>query len=129
MTGRGPARRAGFTLIEVIGALLIFSVGVIMVLQITTALSRRMEWAALESLITAEAQERLDSLSAAGYASNTNVAATLNDTVTLAPSPYTPTLTFAPAPLMGCRSSDNPVGSSPPTFDSPQRRTYLPSIK
>ncbi len=61
--------RRGFTLIEVIGALLIFSAGVIMLLQITTSLSERLEYAALNSLITAEGQERLDSLGAFTYAS------------------------------------------------------------
>jgi prepilin-type N-terminal cleavage/methylation domain-containing protein len=62
-------RRRGFTLIEVIGALLIFSVGVIMLLQITNSLAERLEWAALNSLITAEGRERLDSLDALDYTS------------------------------------------------------------
>ena len=60
---------AGFTLIEVIGALLVFSIGVIMLLQITTSLSARLEYAAISSLITAEGQERLDSLDALAYTS------------------------------------------------------------
>ena len=59
--------RGGFTLIEVIGALVVFSVGVIMLLQITGSLSSRLEWAALNSLITAEGQERLDSLDSVLY--------------------------------------------------------------
>ena len=71
MSERNPAPpvRAGFTLIEVIGALLIFSLGVIMVLQITTSLSRRMEYAAVNSVIAAEGQRRLDSLGVLSYAS------------------------------------------------------------
>ena len=47
-----------------IGALLIFSMGVIMVLQLSTALSARMEYSAKTSVIVARAQERLDSLEA-----------------------------------------------------------------
>ena len=54
-------------MIEVIGALLVFSVGVIMLLQITTSLSRQLEYAALNSLITAEGQERLDSMNALAF--------------------------------------------------------------
>src|SRR5688572_16634773 len=59
----------GFTLIEVVGALVVFSMGVIMLLSITRALSQRLEWSALNSLITAEGQERVDSLDAIGYSS------------------------------------------------------------
>jgi Tfp pilus assembly protein PilV len=59
----------GFTLIEVVGALLIFCMGIIMLLSITRALSQRLEWSALNSLITAEGQERLDSLGALSYTS------------------------------------------------------------
>jgi Tfp pilus assembly protein PilV len=78
---RVPARRAGFTLIEVIGALLIFSVGVIMVLSITSALSRRTEYAAVSSVINVMGQQRIDSLSVATYASVG--IATTTDTITL----------------------------------------------
>jgi prepilin-type N-terminal cleavage/methylation domain-containing protein len=64
-----PRRDAGFTLIEVIGALVVFSVGLIMLLSITRGLSQRLEFAALNSLITAEGQERVDSLGTLAYAS------------------------------------------------------------
>ena len=66
-----PPRRArgGFTLIEVVGALVVFSVGVIMLLQITSSLAARLEWSALNSLVAAEGQERLDSLDAVAYGS------------------------------------------------------------
>lgn len=59
----------GFTLIEVVGALLVFSIAVIMLLQITTGLGRQVEYSAINSLITAEGRERLDSLDVAPYAS------------------------------------------------------------
>ena len=65
----GPVRRAGFTLIEVIGAVIIFSVGVIMVLQITSALSRRTEYAAVGSVINVMGQQRVDSLGVTAYSS------------------------------------------------------------
>jgi prepilin-type N-terminal cleavage/methylation domain-containing protein len=77
--GSGPRR--GFTLIEVIGALLIFSVGVIMVLQLTGALSRQMEYAAKSSELVVRAQERLDSLEALPFDSIT--VGTRQDTLTV----------------------------------------------
>ena len=64
--GSGPSR-GGFTLIEVIGALVIFSLGVIMVLQLSTALSQQMEYAAKTSEVVARTQERLDSLEAVDF--------------------------------------------------------------
>ena len=39
----------GFTLIEVIGALVIFSLGVMAVMNLTSTLSVSMEWAALRA--------------------------------------------------------------------------------
>ena len=78
--GCGPAGR-GFTLIEVIGALLIFSVGVIMVLQLTGALSRQMAYAARSSELVARAQERMDSLEALPFDSIT--VGTQQDTLTV----------------------------------------------
>jgi hypothetical protein len=69
-TRRRP-RAGGFTLIEVIGALLVFSVGLIMLLSLTRSLAQRLEWAAVNSLIAAEGQERLDSLGALAYGSLT----------------------------------------------------------
>lgn len=81
MIPRVPASRAGFTLIEVIGALLIFSTGVIMLLRITGALSTSLEHSAINSVIAAEGQERVDSLSALGYASLATGTTTSSPTV------------------------------------------------
>ena len=81
MVTRRRTRAGGFTLIEVIGALLVFTVGLIMLLSITRSLSQRLEWAALNSLITAEGQERLDSLGALAYGSL--AVATKTDTISL----------------------------------------------
>lgn len=77
--GSGPRR--GFTLIEVIGALVIFSLGVIMVLQLTRALSRQMEYGATSSELVVRAQERLDSLEALPFDSIT--VGTRSDTLTV----------------------------------------------
>jgi prepilin-type N-terminal cleavage/methylation domain-containing protein len=62
-----PSR--GFTLIEVIAALVIFSLGVLMVIQVSGSLSQRLEWAATASEIVVVAQERLDSLETVPFAS------------------------------------------------------------
>ena len=53
---------AGFTLIEVIGALVIFSLGVLMVIQVSDALGVQMRYAGVRSQLVVLANERLDSL-------------------------------------------------------------------
>ena len=63
--------RTGFTLIEVIGALVIFSLGVLMVLGMTGSLSRQMDWAAVTSELVVKAHQRLDSLEAVPFSSLT----------------------------------------------------------
>jgi hypothetical protein len=68
-------------LIEVIGAVLIFSIGVIMVLNITSALSRRTEWSAIASTLNVMGQQRLDSVFVLTY--STVTAATTTDSVTV----------------------------------------------
>ncbi len=57
----------GFTLIEVIGALVIFSMGVLMVMGLGGTLSLQMERAALRSELALVGQERLDSLELVNY--------------------------------------------------------------
>lgn len=65
-----PARPAdGFTLIEVIGALVIFSVGVLMVVQLSGALGVRMRYAGARSELVVFANEKLDSLAAEPFTS------------------------------------------------------------
>jgi prepilin-type N-terminal cleavage/methylation domain-containing protein len=61
--------RAGFTLIEVIGALVIFSVGVLMVIQVSGALGTQMRYAGIRSELAVHANQRLDSLHAEAFAS------------------------------------------------------------
>ena len=73
-TGRHKALRLsrdGFTLIEVIGALVIFSMGVLAVMGLGAALTLQMEMAALRSELALVGQERLDSLDLVDYATLT----------------------------------------------------------
>ena len=71
----------GFTLIEVIGALVIFSVGVLMVMQVSGALTTRMRYAGARSEIVVLANERLDSIESTPLDSLT--AGSVTDTVTV----------------------------------------------
>ena len=88
-----PTRReAGFTLIEVIGALVIFSVGVLMVMQVSGALGIQMRYAGARSEIVVLANERLDSLEAAQLASLS--AGTIRDTLTVEGLTYERTVTI-----------------------------------
>ncbi len=65
------ARKNGFTLIEVMGALVVFSLGVLSVVQITGVLSALLERAGLRSEVVVVGQARLDSLELIPYASLT----------------------------------------------------------
>ena len=60
-------RRGGFTLIEVLGALVVFSVGVLMVIQVSGVLGIQMRYSAVQSEIVVLANERLDSLEATPF--------------------------------------------------------------
>lgn len=74
-----PARPRGFTLIEVIGALVIFSVGVLMVMQVGSSLTTRMRYAGARSEIVVLASEQVDSIEATPFDSIS--AGTTQDTV------------------------------------------------
>lgn len=87
--GTAPCRR-GFTLIEVTAALVIFSVGVLMVLQLTGALTAQMEYAATASELVVRSEERLDSLESLPFASLT--LGTKLDTLTVHGVAYTRTV-------------------------------------
>lgn len=65
------ARKSGFTLIEVMGALVVFSLGVLSVVQITGVLSALLDRAGLRSEVVVVGQARLDSLELIPYASLT----------------------------------------------------------
>lgn len=64
-------RSSGFTLIEVVAALVIFAGGVLVVLQLSGTLATQMERAAVTSEIVVVAQQRLDSLETVPFASLT----------------------------------------------------------
>ncbi len=65
---KAPGRSAdGFTLIEVIGALVIFSMGVLTLVLLGGTLSVQMEGAALRSELAVVGQARLDSLELVDY--------------------------------------------------------------
>ena len=68
---RRKDRSAGFTLIEVVGALVVFSLGVLLVLNLSTTLSTQMQQSVLRSTVIVEVQEALDSLAVRPYDSLT----------------------------------------------------------
>jgi prepilin-type N-terminal cleavage/methylation domain-containing protein len=83
MTWRRGKRNSkrGFTLIEVLGALLIFSLGVLMVLNLTGALATQINRAGLRTQVASTLQTRLDSLQLVPYDSLT--VETVSDTLHL----------------------------------------------
>jgi len=81
---------AGFTLIEVIGALVIFSVGVLMVVQISGALGTQMRYAGTRSELVVRAGQLVDSVAAEPFASVTP--GTRLDTLTVQGAEYECTL-------------------------------------
>jgi prepilin-type N-terminal cleavage/methylation domain-containing protein len=64
-TGR---RDGGFTLIEVMGALLILSVGMVAAVRLTTASTERLEYVDRKAMAVRIAGEKVDSLTVAPYA-------------------------------------------------------------
>ena len=85
-------RPGGFTLIEVIAALVIFSVGVLMVMQVGGALSTQMRYAGARSEIVVRANERLDSIMATPF--DSVAAGTTLDTLTVQGWRYQRTVTI-----------------------------------
>jgi len=85
-TRRRTGDRGGFTLIEVMAALVIFTVGVIGALQLSDGLGERLYRAGLRTRVVETAHEQIDSLRAAGYATLAVGASSSN--VTLANRSY-----------------------------------------
>ncbi|HSM60715.1 MAG TPA: prepilin-type N-terminal cleavage/methylation domain-containing protein [Longimicrobiales bacterium] len=94
VTARLRPRSRGFTLIEVIGALVIFSGGVLMVLRITGSLSRQMDLAAVTSELVVRTQERIDSLEALPF--DSLAAGTVADTFSIRGRAYTRSVSVTP---------------------------------
>ncbi len=63
----GRRNRKGFTLIEVLGALVILSLGILTILGLTGTLGRQMDRASLRGQVTIAVQNRLDSLQLVPY--------------------------------------------------------------
>ncbi len=59
--------RGGFTLIEVIGALLIFVMGVLMVMRLSSASSTQLQYSGVASELVVIAHEQIDSLEATPF--------------------------------------------------------------
>lgn len=59
--------RRGFTLIEVMGALVVFSLGILMILGLTGVLNTQMDYASLRGQVATTVQNRLDSLQVVPY--------------------------------------------------------------
>lgn len=65
----GPVAPApGFTLIEVMAALVVFAAGVLVLLGLSGSISRQMEAAAVSSGMASRAEQQLDSLAGVPYA-------------------------------------------------------------
>ena len=83
--GRRPAKAIrgsrGFTLIEIIGALVVFSAGVLMLLGLTGVLTMQLGLAAERSAVAVEVQDRLDSLRSVPY--DSLLPGTYSDTIVL----------------------------------------------
>ena len=66
-----PPPQGGFTLIEVIAALVVFSTAVLMATSLTTALATQTRYSSLRSEIASKAQHKLDSVAVLPYDSVT----------------------------------------------------------
>ncbi len=60
-------RYGGFTLIEVMGALLVFVMGVLMVLRLSAAMTTQLEFSGITSELVVVAHEQIDSLAATPF--------------------------------------------------------------
>ncbi len=109
---RRSRRKGGFTLIEVMGALVVFSLGVLSVVQITGVLSELLERAGLRSEIVVVGQARLDSLELIPYASLT--LGTTVDTLQLRGTEFVCTVTITQPSLLLRRIDSSIVPGTPP---------------
>jgi len=110
------ATRGGFTLIEVVGAFVIFAVGVLMVIRLTSAGGVQMRYAGIASELAVRAAERLDSLEAEPLAALTM--GTHTDTLTVSGLAYARTVTLTRiTPLLArVEVALVPTGGQGPTF-------------
>ncbi len=109
-------RRGGFTLIEVVAAFVVFAVGVLMVIRLSTATSTQMRYAGISSALALRAAERLDSLGAEPFSSL--VAGSDVDVVVVSGLDYdrTVSLTRLSPLLMRVDVTLRPRGSEGPSY-------------
>ena len=118
-TGRHERLRSsadGFTLIEVIGALVIFSMGVLMVMRLTGTLSLQMELAALRSELAVAGQERLDSLELVPYTSLTVGTSASSTSIRGETFTWSLTVSDSTALIRHLKLSGSPASGSGPSF-------------
>ena len=120
-----PNRKRGFTLIEVMGALVVFSLGVLMMVQLTGVLSALLERAGLRSEIVVIGQARLDSLELIPYASLT-LGVTV-DTIQLRGTELVGTITTT-QPSILLRQIDLSLAPGIPPGPSFSGSTYVPLV-
>ena len=117
--GRHKALRlsaVGFTLIEVIGALVIFSMGVLAVVRLAGTLSVQMERAALRSELAVVGQERLDSLELVDYAALTVGTTTSSSSIRGETYDWSVTVSDSTAVILHVEVSGTPSSGSGPSF-------------
>ena len=124
MTGR-PKRKGGFTLIEVMAALVVFSLGVLSVVQMTGVLSVLLERAGSRSEIVVIGQAKLDSLEVIPYASLT-LGVTV-DTLQLRGTEFVCTTTMT-QPTVLLRRIDLSVVPGTPPGPSFSGSTFVPLV-
>lgn len=112
MTERG---RRGFTLIEVVGALVIFSAGVLLALSLSRGLTGQMARATLRSEATLLGRQTLDSIAMLPYASVVPGAPAV-DAPMVSGRTFTRTVTVVQE---GIRTRRIEVAIEPPLADAP----------
>ena len=90
-SSRSTGGRRGFTLIEVVGALVIFSAGVLGIMRVGSSLTTQLRYSGARSEIVVLANERLDSIESMPFDSIT--AGTTQDTMTVQGWAYERTVT------------------------------------
>lgn len=103
-------------MIEVVGALVIFSVGVLMVLRLSTVLGTQMTYAGTTSELTVSAAVKLDSIGASNYQDSLTTGVT-SDTVLIEGVSYlrSVTVTMTTPVLASLSVSLTPLGGGGPT--------------
>lgn len=106
----------GFTLIEVIGALVIFSMGVLTVMGLTGTLSLQMQRAALRSELAVVGQERLDSLELVPYTTLAPGTSTSSTSIRGETFTWSLTVSDSTALMLHVKLTATPASGSGPSF-------------